>query len=392
MMMYPLWRPLLAPFLCLGLVALSGCIPHAQAQAQVKQEPPATKSVSTAPKPVKKSKSKKTKPPQVKLGKAFGNTAAVKTLASDIAHKHGLPRAWVQQQIAKARLLPQVQQMILPPSTPTAKNWAAYRARFIEPQRIQAGVAFWQQHADELARAEQTYGVPAHYIVGILGVETYFGQHQGQYKVVDALATLSLAFPSQHPQAAERATFFKTELGFHLQQRWKEASLKNQLGSYAGAVGWPQFMPSSVAKFAVDFDRDGHVNLSKSAIDAIGSVARYFQAYGWQTGMPTHFEVTVQAQGAELEALLAPDIVPTWSAAHLAEKNVSLSAEGQGYGQPLALVELFNGNDKPSYVAGTENFFVITRYNRSSYYALAVIELGEAVRAARIASELRPSQ
>jgi membrane-bound lytic murein transglycosylase B len=175
-------------------------------------------------------------------------------------------------------------------------------------------------------------------------------------------------------------------LGFHLQQRWKEASLKNQLGSYAGAVGWPQFMPSSVAKFAVDFDHDGHLNLAKSASDAIGSVARYFQAYGWQTGMPTHFEVTVQAQGSELDALLAPDIVPTWSVAHLAEKNVLLSDAGKGYAQPLALVELFNGNDKPSYVAGTDNFFVITRYNRSSYYAMAVIELGEAVLAARMAS------
>ena len=121
-------------------------------------------------------------------------------------------------------------------------------------------------------------------------------------------------------------------------------------------------------------------------------MARYFQAYGWQTGMPTHFEVTVQAQGFELDALLAPDIVPTWSVAYLAENNVVVSDAGKGYAQPLALVELFNGNDKPSYVAGTDNFFVITRYNRSSYYALAVIELGEAVLAARIASGLRPSQ
>ena len=337
-------------------------------------------------------KNKKTKAPKVLVGKSFGNTATVKTLAQDIAQKNSLPQAWVQQQLAGAHLLPQVQQMILPAATTSAKNWAAYRARFLEPQRIQAGVAFWQTHAVDLARAEQTYGVPAHYIVGILGVETYFGEHQGQYKVVDALATLSLAFPSQHPQAAEREAFFKNELGLHLQQRWKEASLKNQVGSYAGAIGWPQFMPSSVAKFGVDFDHDGHVNLSKSASDAIGSVANYFKAYGWQTGMATHFEVTVQAQGPELEALLAPDIVPSWSATYLAQHNVVVSDAGKGFDKPLALVELFNGNDKPSYVAGTENFFVVTRYNRSSYYALAVIELGEAVLAARIASGLRPSQ
>jgi membrane-bound lytic murein transglycosylase B len=269
--------------------------------------------------------------------------------------------------------------MILPATKPSAKNWAAYRDRFIEPQRIQAGVAFWHKHADTLTRAEQTHGVPAKYIVGILGVETYFGEHQGRYKVVDALATLSLAFPNQHPQASERQAFFRDELGLHLQQRWKEASLKNQLGSYAGATGWPQFMPSSIDKFAVDFDRDGHVNLSKSASDAIGSVANYFKAYGWQTGVPTHFEVEVKANEKDLSDLLAPDIVPTWSAAQMAEKDIVLSESGQGYSGPLALVELFNGPDKPSYVAGTENFFVVTRYNRSSYYALAVIELGEAV-------------
>jgi membrane-bound lytic murein transglycosylase B len=170
------------------------------------------------------------------------------------------------------------------------QKWAAYRSRFIEPRRIDAGVQFWRQHEAALQRAEKTYGVPAHYIVGILGVETYFGQHQGQFKVVDALATLSLAFPKEHKQASEREAFFKNELGTFLQQRLKNPCMKNQLGSYAGAIGWPQFMPSSIAKFAVDFDNDGRIDLAKSSTDAIGSIANYFQAYGWQTGMPTHFD------------------------------------------------------------------------------------------------------
>jgi membrane-bound lytic murein transglycosylase B len=248
---------------------------------------------------------------------------------------------------------------------------------------MEAGVQFWRQHEADLQRAEQTYGVPARYIVGILGVETYFGQHQGQFKVMDALATLSLAFPNEHKQAPERVEFFKNELGIFLKQRLKNPSIKNQLGSYAGAIGWPQFMPSSIAKFAVDFDNDGRIDLAKSSADAIGSVANYFKAYGWQSGMPTHFEVDMKAQGPALEALLAPDIVPSWTVAHLSSQQVGLSEAGRLFDGPLALVELFNGNDAPSYVAGTENFFVVTRYNRSSYYALAVIELGEAIEKAR---------
>jgi membrane-bound lytic murein transglycosylase B len=335
---------------------------------------PSTAIAKKASKPGQRSKAAK-----VRLGKAFGNTAAVKALARELAKQHDMPVAWVQQQISKARVLPQVQQMILPAAAPTAKNWAAYRSRFIEPRRIDDGVQFWRQHEAALQRAEKTYGVPSRYIVGILGVETYFGQHQGQFKVLDALATLSLAFPKEHKQASEREAFFKNELGMFLQQRLKNPALKNQLGSYAGAIGWPQFMPSSIAKFAVDFDNDGRIDLAKSSTDAIGSIANYFQAYGWQTSMPTHFEVNMQAQGTDLDALLAPDIVPSWTAAHLASQQVALAEAGRAFEGPLALVELFNGNDAPSYVAGTENFFVVTRYNRSSYYALAVIELGEVI-------------
>jgi membrane-bound lytic murein transglycosylase B len=252
----------------------------------------------------------------------------------------------------------------------------------LQPERIQAGVAFAQQYAETLQRAEASYGVPASFVLGVLGVETYFGQHMGQFKVLDALSTLSLAFPKEHPYASERQVFFEGELGNHLQQLRAQPLLKKQLGSYAGASGLPQFMPSSIAKFAVDFDGDGRIDLSGSAVDAIGSVAHYFQAYGWQTGMPSHFEVKVNANEADLAALLAPDIIPTWSLAHLQDKQVEVLEAG-GYAQPLALVQLFNANDAPSYVAGTDNFFVITRYNRSSYYALAVIELGEAIQRAR---------
>jgi membrane-bound lytic murein transglycosylase B len=326
----------------------------------------------------KKAKPKAKAKTKVLLGKTLGHTTAVKALASRLSAEHQLPKAWVRQQIASARRLPQVQQMVLPPASPTAKNWLAYRARFLQTQRIQAGVAFARLHEEALRSAEVRYGVPAAYVLGVLGVETFYGQHQGQFKVLDALATLSTGFPKEHPYASERQAFFESELGHHLKQLRTQPALKNQLGSYAGASGWPQFMPSSIAKFAVDFDGDGRIDLSRSAADAIGSVAHYFQAYGWQSGMPTHFEVKVDANEADLAALLAPDIVPSWTLSQLQDKGVEV-LQASGYAKPLALVQLFNAEEAPSYVAGTDNFFVITRYNRSSYYALAVIELGEAV-------------
>ena len=356
---------------CLSVFLLLAYAPTI-AYSQPATNPKSKKAVKKTPSQKAKTKTK------VVLGKALGNTPAVKALASRLSAEHQLPKAWVQQNIAKTRLLPQVQQMVLPPVSPTAKNWQAYRSRFLQSARIQAGVAFAQKYADELQRAEASYGVPITHVLGVLGVETFYGQHQGQFKVLDTLATLSMAFPKEHPYASERQAFFENELGHHLKQLRQQPSLKNQLGSFAGASGWPQFMPSSIAKFAVDFDGDGRIDLARSPVDAIGSVAHYFQAFGWQTGMPTHFEVKVNATEADLAALLAPDIVPSWSLAHLQDKGVEVIS-ASGYAQPLALVQLFNADDPPSYVAGTENFFVITRYNRSSYYALAVIDLGDAV-------------
>ncbi len=325
-------------------------------------------------------KRKKKTASKVVTAKAFGNSTQVQQLAREIAQQHQLPQAWVQRQIAAARMLPQLPQMVMPPSTPQAKNWNAYRARFLTDCRIQTGVKFWREHTLQLDRAHAQTGVEPRYIVGILGVESFYGQHQGQYKLIDALSTLSLHFPKEHPQGAERQAFFQNELGFFLQEQRKQPASKPVLGSYAGASGWPQFMPSSIAKFAVDYDGDGRVDLTRSAADAIGSVANYFKAYGWHADMPTHFAVDVQAvSDADMAAMLAPDIVPSWSAKHLSDKQAVLQDEAKAFTSSLALVQLHNGNDAPAYVLGTDNFFVITRYNRSSYYALAVIELGEAV-------------
>jgi membrane-bound lytic murein transglycosylase B len=300
--------------------------------------------------------------------------------ADYIAARRDLDLDWVRQAIAQARYQPQVAKLIQPPPVGTAKNWRAYRSRFIDPIRIRAGVKFWQDNRETLSRAEIDTGVPAEIIVGIIGVETIYGQQMGTYRVIDALATLAFDFPANHPRALERSEFFKTELEQFL-------SLTNRTnvdpmtprGSYAGAMGMAQFMPSSWVKYAIDFDGDSKIDLLNSPADVIGSVANYFKSFNWQRGMPTHYPVHFDAATLDLDALLAPDILPTFSVASFAAKGAVLEGEALQHTGPLALVELQNGDAPPSYIAGTENFYAITRYNWSSYYAMAVIELGQAV-------------
>ena len=301
-------------------------------------------------------------------------------LADDIALRRHLDAAWVRQTLAQARYIPSIAKAIAPPPVGTAKNWRVYRSRFVEPIRIRAGVAFWQAHADTLNRAEQETGVPPEIIVGIIGVETIFGQQMGSYRVLDALATLAFDFPASHPRAAQRSAYFKDELENYLSLTQRNGIDPLSLrGSYAGAMGMPQFMPSSWAKYAIDFDDDGRIDLFASPADAIGSVASYFKAFGWQPGLPTHYPVSFDQHKLDLDALMAPDILPTFSTTSFQAKGAVLGAAAQQHKGNLALIELQNGADANSYVAGTDNFYVITRYNWSSYYAMAVIELGQAV-------------
>ena len=312
----------------------------------------------------------------------FQNRPDAQLLADELAQKlskEGVDPKWVKQAVLKAHQLPEVVKLVTPAPTGVAKNWALYRSRFIEPKRIQAGVKFWQAHAADLARAEAQTGVPAEIVAGIIGVETIYGQHKGNFRVLDALVTLSLDFPSSHPRQAERQAFFKGELAQLLTFKRHGVNPLTLKGSYAGAMGWPQFMPSSWNRFAVDFDGDGRIDLLNSPADAIGSVAHYLKAFGWQTGMPTHYEVRLDPAPLQLDDLMAPDILPTFSVASFMAKGAIPDAAGTAHNGPLALIELQNGASHASYVAGTENFYVITRYNWSSYYAMAVIELGRAV-------------
>lgn len=323
-----------------------------------------------------------------KAGQAQGPLYATRPeamqFADDLASRRGLEPDWVRQAIGQSRYNATVARLMQPPTQAFVKNWRVYRSRFVEPLRIQAGVNFWQANRETLARAEQVYGVPAEIIVGIIGVETIYGRDTGNFRVLDALATLAFDFPAGHPRAQERSDYFKGEIEqFLTQESRKGADPLEPRGSYAGAMGMPQFMPSSWVKYAVDFDGDGTVDLWNSPADVIGSVANYFKSFGWQPGMPTHYPVSFDNSRLDMDALMAPDILPTFSVASFTAKGAVLEGPALQHPGPLALIELLNGPDAPSYVAGTENFYVITRYNWSSYYAMAVIELGREV-AARV--------
>ena len=317
--------------------------------------------------------------------KPYGHRADAMQLAVALAQRHALDLTWVKAQLAQAQYQPAVARLMMPPPVGVAKNWAAYRARFIEPDRVRAGVAFWAAHEVWLEAAERRWGVPAELVVGIIGVETFYGRVTGNFRVLDALATLSLDFPKGR---RDRSEFFRSELGEFLklahEQNLPTTAVK---GSYAGAIGLGQFLPGSINRYAVDFDADGRVDMggigSGNAADVIGSVANYLAEHGWQRGVPSHFDVKPPSASADRAALLQPDILPSFTSAQMVALGALLDGQALSHDGLLALVELQNGDAAPSHIAGTQNFYAVTRYNHSAYYALAVIELGQAVAATR---------
>jgi membrane-bound lytic murein transglycosylase B len=320
---------------------------------------------------------KQHKPAAVEAPTAWMQTPAVAAFAAEVAERNGLTLSWVQAQLAPARRQETVRRLIMPPPAGTAKNWAAYRARFVEPQRVAAGVAFWRDNEAWLQEAQDRWGVPAEIVVGIVGVETFYGRIMGNFRVLDALATLSFDFP---PGRRDRSAFFREQLEELLVLCAREGvDAQSFKGSYAGAIGLPQFMPGSVNRYAVDMDGDGRINLHSNSADTIGSVAHYMASFGWQRDLPTHYGVAVPVDSSDRAVLLGPDIVPTFSVQQFEERGAQLAEAGRSHSGALALVELQNGDAAPSYVAGTQNFYVVTRYNWSSYYTLAVIELGSAI-------------
>jgi membrane-bound lytic murein transglycosylase B len=315
----------------------------------------------------------------------YGRRDDVVTFARQAAERQGLDGDWVVDQLAQARYQPSVAKLVMPPPAGTAKNWEAYRNRFVEPQRIAAGLRWWQANEPWLQKAEARWGVPPDMVVAIVGVETFYGRIMGNFKVLDALATLSFDFPTGR---SDRSGFYRGELEAFL--RWcanEGRDPQTVKGSYAGAMGLPQFMPSTLLKHAIDFDEDGHIDLAANPADVVGSVAHYFAQHGWERGLPTHYSVTPPTGTIDRAVLLAPDIVPSFTAEQMAERGAKLDDAGRAHAGLLALVLLENGDASPSYVAGTRNFYVVTRYNWSSYYAMAVIELARTLRQMRPPAE-----
>jgi membrane-bound lytic murein transglycosylase B len=314
----------------------------------------------------------------------FAQWQAAAPFIERMAQVHEFDRDALRQTLSKLRFVERAVQLVKPAPPDRPKNWQAYRARFVEPLRIDAGVQFWARHAEVLARAEAQYGVPADIIVGIIGVETIYGRNTGNFRVMDAIGTLAFAYPPAPNQAA-RMEYFKSELeNVLLYAREEQIDPFSLTGSYAGAIGWPQFMPGSIRRFAVDFDGDHHIDLRNSPVDAIGSVANFLLQHGWERGHPAAFAARV-AEGTDLPSLLNKGLKATFTLEELAAAGVtpvsSVPTDLQ-YG----LVDLQNGIEPTEYWLGTGNFFAITQYNRSYFYAMSVLELGRAVRSAREAT------
>lgn len=313
----------------------------------------------------------------MQMGGDFANNPNAQQFIDKMVNKHGFDRQQLQEILSQAKRLDSVLRLmdnqapttsVKPPSGPNGA-WLRYRKKFITPDNVQNGVVFWNQYEDALNRAWQVYGVPPEIIVGIIGVETRWGRVMGKTRILDALATLSFNYP-------RRAEYFSGELEtFLLMARDEQDDPLNLKGSFAGAMGYGQFMPSSYKQYAVDFSGDGHINLW-DPVDAIGSVANYFKAHGWVKGD----QVAVMANG---QAPGLPNGFKTkYSISQLAAAGLT-PQQPLGNHQQASLLRLNVGTGY-QYWYGLPNFYTITRYNHSTHYAMAVWQLGQAVALARV--------
>jgi membrane-bound lytic murein transglycosylase B len=322
----------------------------------------------------------------------FAQRDDVKGFILEMQNRHGFDADDLDALFRRTRPVAAVIKAITPPKDPAVRSWQAYRGRFVEPKRIAAGRRFMLDYSAQLAAAETRFGVPAEIIAAVIGVETIYGKQLGRFNTFAALTTLAFDYPP-------RAELFRKELEeLLLLAREEDRSPLGYTGSYAGALGLPQFLPSSRRRFAVDFDQDGRIDLTTSRADAIGSVANFLAGHGWQRDAPIAASVTVSGDG--IQALIDEGITPRRTPGEMesadiriqkvmsaaAPETVSL-ADGAGDTAipdfPAALIDFVTPAAATEYRLGYRNFYVITRYNRSSFYAAAVMDLAAALRASK---------
>ncbi|GAB4291001.1 MAG: lytic murein transglycosylase B [Thiohalomonadaceae bacterium] len=297
--------------------------------------------------------------------------AEVRAFIDEMVQQHAFSRSELEQLFRAVELRPDIIAAITRPAE--SKPWHTYRPIFLTEERIRGGVAFWRENEALLQQAQQRYGVAPQYIVAILGVETRYGRFRGHYRVMDALATLAFDYPP-------RGGFFRSELQHYLLLTREETIAPLSLtGSYAGAMGTPQFIPSSFRHYAVDFDGDGRRDLFNSVPDIIGSVANYFKVHGWINGGTITVPATVSGTGHK--PLLDAGLKPHIAAGELGSYGV-IPRWGITATAPVALLAL-EGEQGVEHWVTFNNFYVITRYNRSPLYAMAVHQLSEAIRKAK---------
>ncbi|WP_376843212.1 lytic murein transglycosylase B [Bordetella pertussis] len=307
----------------------------------------------------------------------------VRAFAEQLAAQRELPLPQVLASLESTRYNATVARLIAPSGASGKKiwrSWLTYRGRFVEPKRIAWGVEFWNANQDLLNRAAQRYGVPASIIASIIGVETLYGRNVGNFRVVDALATL--AFDYLDPAKPERADMFRGQLGDFITLALQDKLDPETRGSYAGAIGMPQFMPGSIMRYAVDGDDDGHIDLTNSVADAVMSVGNFLVEHGWQRGLPVFAPVALPADPAPL---VAGGLTPTldWNGLQAAGARPAAGArKGAWQEHPMGIVDLVEeARGTVQYRTATPNFFALTQYNRSYFYATAVADLAAELQA-----------
>ena len=324
--------------------------------------------------------SKKSLPAEESEFTNFMQWKAVAEFVNQMAEQHGFNQDELNSLFSQVHYLEKVVKLINPAPSGKSKNWTAYKSRFVEPLRIRTGLLFWEKYETELRRAQTEFGVPPEIIVGILGVETIYGRSLGNIRVMDALTTLAFAYP-ETANREQRMRYFRDELEqILLYSRENNIDPLSVSGSFAGAIGYPQFMPSSIRRFAVDFDGDGRIDLRNSPADTIGSVASFLSQHGWTANLPLAYPVTVDKSAeSEWKPLIGVVLAATNTSDEISRAGVTLPADISPT-LIFGLVDLEDGIHPTQYWLGSANFFAITKYNRSFYYAMAVIELSKAIK------------